>query len=376
MQVIARLDDFAAAAGAETEELSFSCDSGELLRVFEFALEQQYENIFSTIAQFRVAGAMRDVIALAIRRRGQVAAVFLFRIERNKAIVLNEAIHIDHDSLERAAAHIFKMYKSVAVISWHAIQTDVERLPFPFQRFNYSEDIVVRLPPSEQDYLAMLGKATRKNLIRHRNRLKRDYPSLGHRVYAGQEIQESHIRQIVAFNCARMAGKHKKSGFHDEEVQRLITLATTHGVVSVVTIDGRICAGSICHRVGHNYFMEVSAHDPQFDEYRLGTLSCYLAICTAIRLKGTELHLLWGRDEYKYLLHGEQRDLDNVLVYRSRLHMLRNGWFALETAFHGLRRRVKLVVNSSGATGAIGARLLKSGIDLARGAKRLAMGRA
>jgi CelD/BcsL family acetyltransferase involved in cellulose biosynthesis len=198
------------------------------------------------------------------------------------------------------------------------------------------------LPSTEGDYFRKLGKATKKNLTRHRNRLSRDYPTFAWRIFSRDEIEERHIRQIVDFNRARMHGKHKYCGFHEDEVLRLITLAATHGMVLVATIEGRVCAGSICQNVGGNYFMELAAHDPVFDEYRLGTLCCFLTICEAIARGGKELHFLWGRDEYKYMLLGRQRDLDNVLVYRSRVHMLLNGGLVLRSLLQACKRRAKL----------------------------------
>ena len=53
--------------------------------------------------------------------------------------------------------------------------------------------------------------------------------------------------------------------------------------------------------------MHVIAHDPGFDQARLGLLCCYLSICESIRRGMREYHLLSGRYDYKRRLRGQQR---------------------------------------------------------------------
>lgn len=93
-------------------------------------------------------------------------------------------------------------------------------------------------------------------------------------------------------------------------------------MLSLLRLDGRICAGTINFRAGDNYFLEVIAHDPAYNDYRLGTLCCYLTICECIAREGKEYHFLWGAHDYKFRLLGVQRELDHLTIYRSRRHAL------------------------------------------------------
>lgn len=102
-----------------------------------------------------------------------------------------------------------------------------------------------------------------------------------------------------------------------------------------MTIDGQVCAGTINYRVADNYFLQVVAHAPAYDDYGLGTLCCYLTICECIARRGDEYHFLWGRYEYKYRLLGVERDLSHLLIYRSRLHMALNGRTTLRHLYGG-----------------------------------------
>lgn len=330
------------ASKTRIEENAVTCYDNVVPPFVEGALEQLYGNTYSSIAAWRLSGAIKDASTFVLSKNGQPVTVLVFRREANKVTVINEVITINRAEIHRFAEYIFAMFDTVTVISFRAIQTDVRRLPFPYQRVNYLEDIVVQLPNLEQDYLALLGRATRKNLKRHRNRLQRDFPSFSDRVYEREEINEQQVRAIVKFNWARMAAKNKVSGFDERAIQRLISLTRASGFIWVATIDGQICAGAICDSVGTHYFMTISAHDPAYDRYRLGTLCCYLAICACIDRGGSEMHLLWGQYAYKYLLLGIQRDLDNIVIYRDHIHQLRNGNLVLKTVIKAHIRRMIL----------------------------------
>lgn len=140
---------------------------------------------------------------------------------------------------------------------------------------------------------------------------------------------------MVELNRARMIGKSRVSYIDHEETERIIKLVRSRGLVCLMTIDGRICAGVINYRVGENYFLKVIARDPAYNDYRLGMLCCYLGIRECIEKGGKEYHFLWGRYEYKYRLLGIQRDLDHLPIYRSRTQFVLNARRAARIAFNG-----------------------------------------
>jgi hypothetical protein len=74
----------------------------------------------------------------------------------------------------------------------------------------------------------------------------------------------------------------------------------------------------------------------------LGTLCSYLTICECIARVGSEYHFLWGQYEYKYRLLGVQRDLDCLVVYRSRAHVVLCSDLALTIAVRGYLRAAKV----------------------------------
>jgi hypothetical protein len=320
----------------DSGNISISLYENTIPPFVESELERLYRNTFSTLSRFTIYGDItNDTNTYVARENGTAIAVLLFQVSENRVRVLNEQINVDEKEIDRFINYIFATYSSIHVISFRAIRTNLQRLALPYQRFSVSDDIVVTLPDTPDEYLASLGKATRKNIKHHMSRLKRDYPSLRFDVYLTKEISEHHVRSIIELNRARMASKSKESTINHDEERRIIELAKRCGLVSVMTLDGNVCAGAVCLQVDKNYFSVVSGHAFQYDRYRLGMLCFYRTIRESIERGGKEFHFLWGRYEYKYALSGIQNSLDDVIIYRSRLQFFLQGHLALKTALKG-----------------------------------------
>lgn len=305
-------------------------------------LDALYGHVFSSLTQFRVYdGIGGDTHTYVAQAGSRTSAVLLFRIEGRRAQVLNEQIAMEPGEINRFARHVFNAWPAVDIIRFPAILASEGALAFPHQQFYRTEDIVLTLPPTPEDYLNALGKATRKNFKYHGNRLKRNFPALRFEVWIDGGIPEAHVRDIFELNRARMATKNKASEIDAEEVSRLTRLVQQGGLVSTMILDGRVVAGTVCSRVGQNYFMHTNAHDPAYDDARMGKLCCYMTICDCIARGGKEFHFMWGRFEYKYLLLGVQRDYDELTIYRSHAHMLLHGASAFRIAYSGYSREWK-----------------------------------
>ncbi|MDQ9171878.1 GNAT family N-acetyltransferase [Oxalobacteraceae bacterium R-40] len=310
----------------------------------EILLERLYGNIFSSLAHYRIYNGTMGIHTYIACKDEQVLAVLLYRTAGTHVRILNEATQFAAIEIDRFAQHVFRTYPSVNVISLHAVSLEGKTHGFPLQRFNCLEDIVLGLPSSAEEYMAGLGKSTRNYLNRYQNKLKRAFPALCYETYTRHEIQESHIHEILELNRSRMEGKGKLTPWTAIDRQRMLELARICGMVNLITIDGRICAGTINYRVNDNYFLEVIAHAPEYNDYRLGTICCFITICKCIALGGKEYHFLWGQSDYKYRLGGVQHDLEHVSIFRSRRQMLRNANLVLSNLFHCYDRKMRLWV--------------------------------
>ncbi|MES2538002.1 MAG: GNAT family N-acetyltransferase [Pseudomonadota bacterium] len=305
-------------------------------------MERLYRHIYSTLAYLKIYGDIGENTHTYVAEvDGTITAVFLFRLKQNQAQVINEQIYVDAREIDLFVRYIFATYSAVNVISFRAVQTNMQHNSHQYQRFNTSHDIVLTLPDTPEKYLASLGNSTRKNIRRHMSRLTRSFPLLRFDIYQMEEISEQHVRDIIELNRARMAVKNKASYIDEEETERIIKLVKLRGVLAILRIDGRTCAGAICFQVGKNYFSVVSGHDAQYDNYRLGTLCFYRAICGCIERGGKEFHFMWGQYEYKYQLSGIRHHLDDLMIYRSLIHLVLNSRLAVRTAYNGYTHLAK-----------------------------------
>jgi CelD/BcsL family acetyltransferase involved in cellulose biosynthesis len=326
----------------DTEGIEIHCHENAVPPFVEENLRRLYSSLYSSLAHRRIFCGMENASTYIVRSNGAIVDLWLFRLSGHRVQVLNEGIQIDEQSANRFIRYIFDRYPAVNVISFHAMQAKLRKLSSPFQRFNCLEDMVLTLPATADDYHASLGRSTRSYINRCLNRLRRDHPAFEFRAYAAHEIEESHVRKVVEFNRERMVAKGKVSINNEDTTQRIVQLAMECGMVCVLSIDGRICAGTVNYRIGDNYFLEVIAHDSAYSDYGLGMVCCYLTVRECIANGASEYHLLWGQDEYKTRLRAVRRDLDHLDIYRSRVQMLLNGDKALGNALGARIRQARL----------------------------------
>jgi hypothetical protein len=326
----------------QREEITTVCHENEIPHFVEAALDRRYGSLFSSLLHFRIKQRLTPRTSTYISRRGdEIVSILLFEREAGKVTVFNDLIDISEEEIRQFADYIFAAYESVTRICFPTIKTYLQSFPYSYQQFFSAEDIVISLPDTAQTYLRSLGKNTRRNIKRYNDAIVCSSPSYCYRVLPAEEVSEELIRYIIDFNKVRMAGKNKVSAINDEEERWIIALAKICGLVGVVTIDGRVCAASICCRVADNYYMLVIGHAPEYNEFSLGTLCCYQTICACIERGGKELHFMWGRLDYKYFFLGVQRGYDRVDIYRTRAAFLRNAMVAMKTAVTGHLREAK-----------------------------------
>jgi len=323
-----------------TQDISISLYENGIPLSVEAEIDQLYESLFSSSAMFKACGAMTDVCVYVARKGDQAKAIFVFRYTQGRVDVLNEQIRIDKEEMRQFTSYIFGKYANVQRIYFRAIQTESQDFKYPLQRAKSTNDAVLSLPNSAPDYLASIGKSTRENIKRYLKLLKRDIPSVTFEVH-DNNVSEEILRSILNLSHARMASKNKVSGINGQEEKRIFFLTRECGIVTTVSIDGNICAGTILFRVGNNYYLRVIAHDPAYSDYRLGLLCCYLSICECIERKGRNYHFLWGREIYKYRLLGKHQDFDSITIYRSRIHFILDGKAVLTLAAKAHLNNVK-----------------------------------
>lgn len=350
------------------------------------ALEKHSQSIFCTEPHLRIHGALTsDIEAWVMRRDGRIAGLWLFRRQGRKARVLNEVMSAPVGEVEQFADALFARFSELDVIELHALHLpdegcvhparaarrepqlrrmtapssamddsgspDMDERPAaeapsdrPWQRAGVSEDFVLALPASVDDWHASLSARTREKLRQCLRRAQRGEPTLSFRVFNDVDISERQVRAVLKMSRARMRAKGRTYGMDAREERRLCALMRERGQLAAIEVDGHMRAGLLCTLAGNDVYMHVIAHDPAFDELRLGYLCCVLCIEAAIAQRRHRFHFLWGWYDYKVRLGGQRQVLEHALLWRSRtaawrhpLMYMRQQWLALKSVLRERR---------------------------------------
>jgi hypothetical protein len=327
---------------AKAQEITISCHENEVPPFVEAEMDLLYQHLNSSLSHMGVSRKAKGASTYVVRKGGQPITILLFTRKNRRVSVINEMIRLSPEEIVRFVDYIFGTYKSIGAISFSLIQKEMLRLPYPYQRFNASEDIVLTLPATPEAYLDSLSYKTRRNIRHYLKTLKRDFPSFCFRIYEKAEISARHIVDIVNLSRRRIGAKNLKFVLGDEEIDWMIQLAQVRGMVGIATIDGKVCAGFISFRIGANYFGQMIGHDIQYNQYSLGILCCYLTLCEQIVRGGKEAHLCWGRYGYKYKLAGVQRDMACLDVYRTNTQYFLSAGVIVKNAVQTAIKRFKV----------------------------------
>jgi hypothetical protein len=337
-----RDDDAGISHAITAEGIAIACYENCIPAFVESALEQRYGSLFSSLAAMRAYGDLAGASVFLATRNGEILMLWLFRRRGKSVRVLNEAMPVSEADASCFAGYIFDTYPQVQYIAFNAIDTGIHKLAWPLQRQDCTDDSVLALPATMDEYLASLGKSTRRNVTRYTAKLKEQFPSFTHSISLQEQIDEQQVRTIIDLNRQRMDRKGKPPGVTADDARAIIEIARRHGMLLVLTIDGRICAGAILFRLRDNYFSFVRAHDPAYDQYRLGLIGACTMIAECIARGGKELHFMWGREQHKALLLGVEKRLDRLTLYRSAWHALLNPQVVAKNIAFGASRRCKL----------------------------------
>ena len=321
-----------------TGETTISCYLHDIPEFVEKELATTYETLHSSLQFFKVWRSVDNVSCYIARRDNRASEVLLFSCDDRQLVVLNEMIDIEPAGLQRFANYIFEHFPAVDVIRFNAVNTARTAIGFPLQRHNAKDTFVVSLPATPDEYLAALGKSTRASTRSRINYFNKNFTSFTVKCLVNEEIDEDTVHQIARFSEQRISAKGV-AFTHD--VDRILALASSCGFVTMLLIDGRLCAGSINYRIGASVFGEITAHDPAYDRHGLGTLCVYHTICESIKRGGRKLYLGGGRFTFKERMLGKRLDMDQLLIYRSYGTALANLDLATVAFAQGQVRRLK-----------------------------------
>lgn len=320
-------DSPAMGAGAVTPQTShrgdpsISCYLHEIPPFIEAELAQLYETLHSSLPFFEIYRSTEHASCYISRRDGRAETIFVFALRGTRIDILNEMIEVGREEIERFARYAFAQFREVDIIRFRALKAGVRGFGFPVQQYGSKETYCISLPATPDAYTAGLGKSTRAGIHRSANRVRRTFPSLRVEYRTGDAIDESELREIMRLSEAKINAGGVRV-VHDAD--KITAMARRCGFVTVLLIDGRVCAGWINYRVGANYFSDVMGYDRRYEKFGLGTLCGYHTIRECIARGGKRFYLGGGVFDYKERLLGRPLGMDELMIYRSRWKMLLN----------------------------------------------------
>lgn len=302
------------------------------------ALDTLYGNLHASLATLK-SHSLRDASTYVKWRSPdqQPESIFLFRKAGQTIRVINEGMRLSREAIDDFCEYMFCHDNDITQIDFHAIAPPQERLFRPHLSWSCTEDIVITLPTNESAYVNQLGKSTRKSIKKSLARARRSLPNFSHSIHAGSCVNEDLIREVVRFNHSRMAVKEKSSALNAKATNELVSLMRTHGMVGLVASDQGLAAGTLACRFGDDIFSIITAHDPKYDPFGLGTLSRHLMIVQCIGLGAKRFHLLGGNLSSKRSALGIREILDHLTIYRTPTDMLRHPIATLQLAFNAAK---------------------------------------
>lgn len=293
------------------------------------AIDRLYGSMYASWRHLQLCGVDKPMPHTWIGyRHGEIIGVLLFRMRDAEALVLTEMFTLDPEIAEVFSRAVFSRFAYARHVTFNAVSLPRSLPQLPMQSYAFSENYIIDLPASVEDYLNALGKSTRKTIRGYGNRLQRELPGFRWELRSADQLRKHEQRKLVRqwqrFKQASMAARGKRAVIDRRDTARLLQLASECGLFGIATVDDKVVGGSLACRFGDNYVMLLSAADPALEPYRLGMLCCFWSVCDCIRAEARQCHLLWGKYQYKSQLLGTPHALHRIAIYRSRWQMVRS----------------------------------------------------
>lgn len=294
--------------------ISIECFKGLPIQ-YESFLIQKYDSFVTTCRYIEIYYNTYNIHYMLVKDSNNLVDLLVFGNKGNAAVCFNSISHIDKDIMDSGLRLLFEVYPTVQRVE---IMASYARYNF---RKSYvisqSNDYIIDLPSTMDEYISRLGQSTRKNIRNLSSKFSRDYPEARHITLFGEDIRKEIVSEIIALNINRMKSKGIMPGRSESDIVNTYLFSKHYGCVSYIEVNGTIVAGNISFLIGNRIFASVIAHDNNFSKYNVGRICQLNIIQTAIDKKMSTFHFLWGDNEYKKRLLGEPRALYSYCVHRN-----------------------------------------------------------
>jgi len=282
---------------------------------YESFLIEKYHSFLTTCRYIQVYYPAHDINYILVKTDNELSDLIVFGIFGHTAYCFNSLVSMDQKLIENFTKLIFDQFSKLKKIKIDASYTEYQ-LKKSILIFK-SDNQILKLPDTVDQYLTDLGQKKRKNAKARQRKLAADFKSIVFTVKFGKEIDGNVVDKIVQFNRCRMKSKGKISGINDEYENSIYKYCKHYGCVSTLELDGEMVAGSIGTLINKDIYMQVISFDENYQSYNVGEVCTNNMINYAIENKWTNFHFLWGRTEFKRRMMADSHDLYSYYVYRN-----------------------------------------------------------
>lgn len=294
--------------------ISIECFKG-LPTEYESFLIEKYNSFITTCRYIEVYYPTYEINYMLVYENNNIIELFVFGNIGNTSTCFNSLVSINQDLIIEFTKKIFEIYPSIQKIK---ILASYQKYIFNKSiLFFKSDNHILNLPPTMDDYYLKLGSSTRQHIKNRKVRLLRDYQSVNFVTKFGAEIDEIIIDNIIQLNVDRMKHKGKIPGINQTYKNNIFKYSQHYGCVAYIEIDGKIVAGNISTILNNGIFGHVTAHDNNFSKYSVGEICAFYLIQTIIEKGLLTFHFLWGESDLKKRLLAKPHLLFSYLVYRA-----------------------------------------------------------
>lgn len=282
---------------------------------YENFLVERYKSFITTCRYIETYYPSEKFYHALLKENDLLLDIFIVVVKDNVCYCHNSLVSIPQDVLSEFINSIFVQFLKVNKVRYSA-----SYIPYELDKsilINNSNDYVLQLPETLNDYFASLGNTTRRHLKNYKSRLSRDFPEFEFVINRGQDIDKEVIRKIIQLSYKRMRTKGITPGKDEKDVDDFYNYSKFYGQVCYIQIDGKIIAGSISYCIDNRFFLFMIAHDNDYAKYNPGQLCILFSIEKAIDMEMKTFHFLWGDNIYKQKLGGEQQKMWTYEFYKS-----------------------------------------------------------
>ena len=172
---------------------------------YESFLVEKYDSCVTTCRYIAIFHATRNHHYMLIQEKDNLLDVIIYDSREDTVTCLNSLSYLKQDTIDVFTNHIFNNYPNIKTIEFPSSYSNLlaEKSILALR----SDDFIISLPPSLDDYFKQLGSSTRANVRKHKNKFLKENPQANFVTKTGNEIDRNLIDKIISLNFNRIISK-------------------------------------------------------------------------------------------------------------------------------------------------------------------------